>query len=214
MPRLNREFFAVPADRLARALLGCTLVRRLDDGARLAGVIVETEAYLGARDRAAHSFGNRRTPRTEPMFGPGGTAYVYFTYGMHHCMNIAAAAAGDPQAVLIRALEPVEGMDVMRRHRAAMARAADPAALLEGLLCSGPARLCVALGIDRRHSGLDLTRRGAIWVEGPKRSLVSEHAIGRSTRIGVGYAGPWALRELRFYLRGNSSVSGPRGLKG
>lgn len=214
MPRLTRANFCVQADRLARALLGCTLVRRLDNGARLSGVIVETEAYLGARDRAAHSFGSRRTPRTEPMFGPGGTAYVYFTYGMHHCMNIAASVAGDPQAVLIRALEPSEGMIMMKQHRAESSRASDPGALPEALLCSGPARLCLALGIDRRHSGLDLARPGPIWVEGPKGNVVSEHGVGRSARIGVGYAGPWALRELRYYLRGSPAVSGPRKVKG
>lgn len=211
--RLDAGHYATPADTLAQSLLGCTLVRRLSDGTRLAGVIVETEAYLGAIDKAAHSYGNRRTARTEPMFGPGGTAYVYFTYGMHHCMNVIAGSAGDPQAVLIRALEPAEGSERMRSIRAKKSRAADPNKLSEHLLCSGPARLCQAMDIDRRFSGIDLTRSEEIWIEPRTRSAgCDEPDIGTSVRIGIGYAEEWADAELRFFLRGSRSLSGPRAL--
>ena len=109
MDRIPRSFLAVDPEKLARRLLGQRLVRTLGDGTRLAGIIVETEAYLGVRDRAAHSFGGRRTPRNESMFARPGTAYVYFTYGMHHCVNVVCGRRDEPVAVLIRALEPVEG---------------------------------------------------------------------------------------------------------
>jgi len=210
MPRLRRRDYALPADELAPRLLGHTLVRLLD-GTRLAGVIVETEAYLGPEDRAAHSYNNRRTPRTEPMFGPAGTSYVYFTYGMHHCMNIAAAEVGVPQAVLIRALEPTEGLDTMRAHRATPRRPV--AALRPADLCSGPAKLCQALAIDRSLTGLDLTASDQLWVEAPARDTTTGSGflqIHTGTRIGVGYAGAWARRHLRYFLCGHPHVSSRR----
>ena len=209
---LVRSYYAKPADQLARDLIGCVLVRRIGS-TRLAGVIVETEAYLGAIDKAAHSYNNRRTARTEPMFGPGGTAYVYFTYGMHHCMNVAAGTAGDPQAVLIRALEPTEGVERMRAIRARKSKAVDPNKLSEQLLCSGPARLCQALDIDRRFSGIDLTASDAIWIEKRTRSVgTDELTIGTSVRIGVDSAEEWKTSELRYFLRGSRSISGPKAL--
>ncbi|MEM8756652.1 MAG: DNA-3-methyladenine glycosylase [Planctomycetota bacterium] len=212
MTVLDRSAYAVPADELARSLLGCTLVRRLDDGTRLAGTIVETEAYLGVRDKAAHSKGARRTPRTEPMFGPGGTAYVFLIYGMHRCFNIAAATPGDPQAVLIRALEPVLGLSTMRAHRAQRSRAANPAALPDHLVCSGPGRLCDALGIDLGMSGLDVADRDSkIRVEQIQKASggVPTAEIGTSSRIGVDYAEEWKDALLRFFIRGSRAVSGP-----
>ncbi|MEZ6241861.1 MAG: DNA-3-methyladenine glycosylase [Phycisphaerales bacterium] len=115
--RARRSFFSADSPTLAQRLLGATLVRVLDDGARLAGVIVETEAYIGPEDTCAHSVGGRRTERTEPMYAKPGTAYVYFTYGMHHCVNVVAGEVNQPVAVLIRALEPTEGLDIMRALR-------------------------------------------------------------------------------------------------
>lgn len=211
--RLSRADYAHPAESLAPALLGCTLVRLLDDGTRLAGVILETEAYLGAPDAAAHSFKGRRTDRTEPMFGPAGTAYVYFTYGMHHCMNVAASSEGDPQAVLIRALEPTEGGERMREIRAKKSKAADPNKLPEHLLCSGPARLCQAMDIDRRFSGIDLTASDEVWVEKRARSANGDELrIGTSVRIGIDSAEEWTASELRYFLKGSRSISGPKAL--
>lgn len=209
---LVRANYSRPADQLARDLLGCVLVRQLGS-ARLAGVIVETEAYLGAIDKAAHSKGARRTPRTEPMFGPGGTAYVFLIYGMHCCFNVAASTEGDPQAVLIRAVEPTEGVERMREIRAQTSRAANPDKLPEHLLCSGPARLCQAMDIDRRFSGVDLTSSDAIWIEPRSRSGGSgEPDIGTSVRIGVDYAEEWAAAELRYFVKGSRSISGPKAL--
>ena len=118
MERLERDFFARRTETVARDLIGRVLVAVVR-GRRRAGVIVETEAYLGVKDRAAHTFGGRRTERNEPMWMDAGTAYVYFTYGMHHCMNLSTVGEGVPEAVLIRALEPVEGIQAMRRARGA-----------------------------------------------------------------------------------------------
>ncbi|MDX2146222.1 MAG: DNA-3-methyladenine glycosylase [Planctomycetota bacterium] len=194
--RLGRAEFALGPAELAPALLGAVLVRALPTGQRLAGVIVETEAYLGVRDRAAHSFGGRRTARVEPMYAAPGTAYVYFTYGMHHCMNVVCGEVGEPVAVLLRALAPVEGLDAMRRFRGAKA---------ERELCSGPGKLCQALAIDRSLSGVDLTSSDEVWIEAGVR--VRPRDVVRSPRVGVSYAGAWAARLLRFSVRGNESVS-------
>lgn len=154
-----------------------------DDGAGLRrGRIVETEAYLGPADLAAHS-SRGRTPRTEVMFGPAGYAYVYFIYGIWYCLNVVAARTGVPQAVLLRALEPLEGVSERT---------------------SGPGLLCRAMRIDRRLNGADLLG-GELWLERPaRRAPVS---IGRSTRIGVDYAGDWAARPWRFFDRASCYVS-------
>ncbi|HZW09391.1 MAG TPA: DNA-3-methyladenine glycosylase [Phycisphaerales bacterium] len=206
---LPRRFFAADPEILARKLLGCTLVRILADGTRLGGVIVETEAYLGAIDRAAHTFGGRRTARNESMWGHPGIAYVYFTYGMHWCMNISAGALGDPVAVLLRALRPTEGLERMRELRAAGGRRKTPLADTE--LCAGPARLCQALAIDRSLDGLDLTAAGSpLFVERRKQDRVSDDQVARGARIGIAYAGDWAARPLRFAVRGSPFVSRPR----
>ena len=110
---VNRAFIAVGAARLARRLLGCTLARTMPDGTRRSGRIVETEAYVGVEDEASHARGGRRTPKIESMYAEGGTVYVYFTYGMHHCVNVVSGKIGRPEAVLLRALEPVDGIDAL-----------------------------------------------------------------------------------------------------
>lgn len=175
-------------------------MRRLADGTVLGGVIVETEAYLGPEDRAAHSFGGRRTPRTEPMYMLPGTSYVYFTYGMHHCMNVSAMAAGIPHAVLLRALEPCEGTERMAEFRG---RAGGP--LRVGDLCSGPAKLCQALAIDRGLTAVDTCGSDMLWFERGRK--LSDAAIGVSPRVGIGYAGEWVEKPLRWFVLGNSCVS-------
>ncbi|MBS0190423.1 MAG: DNA-3-methyladenine glycosylase [Phycisphaerales bacterium] len=194
--RLERSFFERDAAALAPDLIGARLVRRLDDGTLLSGVIVEVEAYVGAIDRASHAFGGRRTPRNESMYAGPGVSYVYFTYGMHHCMNVVCAQAGVPHAVLIRALEPDErGLDVMRELRGVD----DPR-----LLCSGPGRLCRAMAIDRRQDGLDLTSSRVLWLESGKgRPSV------RARRIGIDSAGAWARRLLRWLDPVSPHVSRP-----
>jgi DNA-3-methyladenine glycosylase len=196
-PRLSRRFFRREPVALCRALLGKTLVRVLDDGTRLAGRIVEVEAYLGVEDRAAHTFGGRRTARNASMWLDAGHAYIYFTYGMHWCLNIVSDRAEVPTACLIRALEPTEGIELMRQHRG-RTRLGD--------LCSGPARLTQALRIDRSLDGADLTTSAHLFVERGKPVLPAAIALG--PRIGVAYAGSWAAAPLRFYIRGHPHVSG------
>lgn len=206
--RCGRSFFATDAVTLARALLGCTLVRTLEDGTPLAGTIVEVEAYLGAPDRASHARGGRRTPRNEAMYAQPGTAYVYFTYGMHYCFNAVGGAVDVPEAVLIRALEPVKGLERMRAHRRAGAKA--PASIPDRDLCRGPGRLCQALGIARAQCGLDMVTSDSLWIERPPRP--PRAAIARSPRIGVAAAGArWSKRRLRFFLGDCRYVSGPTG---
>lgn len=180
---------------LARRLLGTRLVVPARDGRRVSGIIVETEAYQGPEDRASHAYAGRRTRRTETMYARGGTAYVYFVYGMYYQFNVVTNMADVPHAVLVRALEPVEGLDLMRRRRGGRP---------DLNLTSGPGKLCIALGIDRRLDGADL-RGGQIWLE-PGRH-VSPAAIAAGPRVGIDYAREWAARPWRFWLRGNPFVS-------
>ncbi len=184
--------YAADPQTVARNLLGQRLVR-VDGGRRLAGVIVEVEAYLGPRDRAAHTYGGRRTARNESMYLGGGHAYVYFTYGMHHCLNVVCGGRGDGTAILLRAIEPTEGLEVMFARRAAARRLGD--------LCSGPGKLTQALGLDRAHDGLDLRTSRELFIERLRRGPLSPRLLDRTPRIGVGYAGTWAKRRLRYLLR-------------
>lgn len=187
---------------LARALLGAVLVRQLADGRRIAGRIVETEAYR-ATDAAAHSF-RGRTDRNAAMFLEGGHAYVYFIYGMHYCVNVVSEAAGAGAAVLIRALEPLEGVDLMRARRGAVP---------DRQLCRGPANLCKALGIDLALNGCDLLASpGELYLE--PGTPIPANRVGRSARIGVGGDAAAKARRWRFFERGNPCVSGAAALNG
>jgi DNA-3-methyladenine glycosylase len=174
----------------------------LDDGTRLSGRIVEVEAYLGVPDLGAHTAGGRRTARNESMYGDGGTAYVYFTYGMHHCLNVVAETVGQPTAVLVRALEPTEGLEVMCRQRARRL----PADRLQPTdLCSGPAKLTEAMDIGRAFDGEDLVDSQRLFIEGGP-AVPAQH-IAITKRIGIAYAKEWADKPLRFYILGNPHVS-------
>jgi DNA-3-methyladenine glycosylase len=195
MSRFSRKFYQRDAATLARALLGQVLVRVLADGTRLAGRIIETEAYLGVEDKAAHSFGGRHTPRNAAMWGPAGHAYVYFVYGMHHCVNVVAATPGDPAAVLLRALAPLEGLEAMRRHRAGRIAAAR---LRDRDLCSGPAKLAQAMAIDRALDHADLVAGEALFIERGRR--VPPQRIVATPRVGIDYAAEWTLKPLRFVI--------------
>jgi len=196
--KLKRDFYA-RADTLAvaRELLGKRLVVPAVGGGRVSGRVVEVEAYLGVGDRAAHSYGGRRTRRTETMYAVGGTAYVFFVYGMHHQFNVVTGPAGQPHAVLVRAVEPDEGVEVMRGRRPVPK---------ERELTSGPGKLCRALGLDLSYDGEDLTRGARAWLEETGvRYKPDEVATG--PRIGVDYAGEDALRPWRFWVKGNEYVS-------
>ncbi|MGE5509143.1 MAG: DNA-3-methyladenine glycosylase [Chitinophagales bacterium] len=196
---LPASFYARGALALAPALLGKLLVHAAPEG-RASGIIVETEAYCGPLDRAAHSYGGKETPRTRAMFGPAGHAYVYFVYGMHYCFNVVAASEGVPEAVLVRAVEPVEGLELMARRRRRPLRT--PADLVN--LTNGPGKLAQALGIDRDLYGTDLTGDRLFLTEGRR---VDPAEIAASPRVGVAYAGEWADRPWRFFLKGNPFVS-------
>lgn len=196
--RLGRDFYA-RADTLtvARELLGKRLVVPAGGGGRVSGRVVEVEAYLGAEDRAAHSFGGRRTRRTETMYADGGTAYVFFVYGMHHQFNVVTGPAGQPHAVLVRAVEPEEGIELMKERRP-VSKGRE--------LTSGPGKLCRALGIDLTFDGEDLTAGRRVWLE-ETRVVYAPDEVASGARIGVDYAGEDALRPWRFWVRGNEYVS-------
>lgn len=184
---LPRRFYARPTVDVARGLLGKILVH-----GETAGKIVETEAYLGGDDLAAHS-ARGITNRTRVIFGPPGHAYVYFIYGMYECLNLVAEPDGQPGCVLIRALEPVAGIETMFRRR--------PAARTIHDLASGPGRLTLAMGIARAQNGADVTR-GALTVRTPRREEPFEIAV--TPRIGIRHCADW---PLRFVIRGNPFVS-------
>ncbi|MBI1337948.1 MAG: DNA-3-methyladenine glycosylase [Phycisphaera sp.] len=198
--RLPRGFYRRDPVTVARGLLGQQLVR-VFKGQRLAGIIVETEAYLGVIDRAAHTFNGRRTPRNEAMYADGGTAYVYFTYGLHHCFNVVCGKINNPLAVLVRALEPVEGIDVMKRHRRAAKRRTD--------LCSGPAKLCEALAIDRSFNTTDMVESKTLFIEQTRARSLPAKSITVTPRIGIGYAREWADKPLRFVIINHPHASRP-----
>lgn len=183
---------------VARRLLGQRLVRVLPDGTRLSGIIVETEAYLGLIDKAAHSY-KGKTERAATMWRDGGHAYVYLIYGIYDCMNVVAGRENDPVAVLLRAVEPQEGLDFMWSRRAAAKRIED--------LCSGPGKLCQAMGISRDLNGADLTQAGPLFVEQARQRAMPSSQIVVGPRIGVGYAEEWSDKPLRFWVRGHPHVS-------
>ncbi|MGH7741200.1 MAG: DNA-3-methyladenine glycosylase [Candidatus Eiseniibacteriota bacterium] len=195
---LPRSFYARRTLVVARALLGRVLVCGRGRN-RVAGRIVEVEAYRGAADPASHAY-RGPTPRTAVMFGPAGHAYVYFTYGMHYCLNLVTEAEGVAAAVLLRALEPLEGQALMRRRRAPAGRPPANAALARG-----PGNLARALGLTTKDTGLDLVR-GPLWV-----SDLATHRGGRRIlalpRVGIRVA---TERRWRFLLEGHPSASAPR----
>jgi DNA-3-methyladenine glycosylase len=197
--RLRREFYTRrDVLTIARDLLGKRLVAAAG-GRRVSGLVVETEAYAAPADKASHAYGGRRTARTETMYERGGTAYVYFVYGMHHQFNVVTGPAGLPHAVLIRAVEPEEGIELMRERRPGK---------VDRELTSGPGKLCRAFGITRDLDGADLTGT-SIWLEDAgRRPTPAEIASG--PRVGIAYAEEYAAKPWRFWLTGNLYVSRPQ----
>jgi DNA-3-methyladenine glycosylase len=194
--KVPREFYTrANVLSVARQLLGKLLVVPTQDGTRLAGIIVETEAYRGPEDRASHAYAGRRTRRTETMYEIGGTAYVYFVYGMYHQFNVVTNVREIPHAVLIRALEPIEGIELMRQRRPGQS---------DHNLTNGPGKLCVALGIDRTLDRADLLG-DRVWIEEADRRI-SSSAIACGPRIGIAYAEAWAEKPWRFWLKDNPFV--------
>ncbi len=172
---LKRNFYERPTLKVARGLLGKILCRKLESGEILSGKIVETEAYLKS-DPACHA-SRGMTERNKIMFGPAGHAYVYFTYGMHYCFNAVTQPEGIPEAVLIRAVEPIEGIEVMKRNRGLTANGQR----LTASLTNGPAKLCQAFGITKELNGVDLTQGHFIILDGNEKVM----KIYRAPRIGI-----------------------------
>lgn len=180
--RLPREFYARDSIEVARALLGKTLVHQLADGSRLGGRIVETEAYLGVEDPAAHSFGGRRTARTEAMFGEPGLSYIYFIYGMHFCFNVVCNAKDVPEAVLVRALDAPDA--------------------------NGPGKLCRALHLDRGHNSLDLVKSEILWIQDDGANTDVE--IVEGPRVGIGDKHDAVHWPLRYGIKNHPSLTKPK----
>jgi DNA-3-methyladenine glycosylase len=196
MSKLPREFYTRPnVLTVSREVLGKLLVVPAEDGTRVSGVIVETEAYRGPKDRASHAYGGRRTNRTETMYQIGGIAYVYFVYGMYNQFNVVTNVVDVPHAILVRALQPVEGIEIMRQRRHGHS---------EKNLTNGPGKLCIALGIDRQLDKADLLG-DRVWLE--EREKISNRRIATGPRIGIDYAEEWVDKPWRFWIRDNPFVS-------
>ncbi len=193
MTKLSKEIYQTDGITLAKRLLGCRLVHETPEG-RVGGIIVETEAYMGLEDDAAHSYRGRPEGRVNVQYGPGGFAYIYLIYGMHSCMNVVANAPGTPEAVLIRALMPDTGVEQMYARR--------PKAKNDRQLCSGPGKLCAALGITRAQYGLDLTG-DTLWIE----DRAQEPPMTASPSIGVEYAKECGQKPWRFTITDSLWVS-------
>ena len=197
MTVISQNFYAQPTLTVARTLLGQRLVREVN-GQRLMATIVETEAYIGPADTACHA-SKGRTPRTEVMFGPPGRAYVYLVYGMHSMLNLVTEAEGFPAAVLIRAVEPAAGVEIMQATR--HLKNSNPPNLT-----SGPGKLCQALAINRTLNNWDVTLGQTLWVE--YREAIADNLIVTGPRIGINYAEPKdRIAPWRFWIAGNGFVS-------
>ena len=191
--KLEREFFERECLIVAKELLGKVLVHEADEGIT-SGRIVESEAYLGPEDKAAHTWKGRRTSRTKVIFGRGGYAYVYLVYGMHCCFNVTVNIAGKPECVLVRALEPLEGIRLMseRRRTAKFTQ-----------LCSGPGKLCCAMGITRELYGEDLCGDRLYIMDDGRKNF----EIEATTRIGIDYAEEYRTKLWRFCVSGSEYLS-------
>ena len=181
---------------VAEDLLGHYLVRETERG-RIVAKIVETEAYCGVTDKGCHTFGGRRTERTEAMFLPGGHAYVYMIYGMNFCLNVVTSPKDDPQAVLIRAVEPVKGLELIRENRKGIIKETD--------LTNGPGKLAKALLIDKCLNGCDLVKGKELFLE--KNPNLGDFSIVSTARVNIDYAGEFKDKPWRKYIEGNRFVS-------
>ena len=192
MNKLNRDFYSHDACCVAEKLIGKVLVHDSHDGLT-SGIIVEAEAYRGPEDKAAHSYAGKRTSRTEIMYHEGGLAYVYLIYGMYYCFNVTASYPGKPEAVLIRAIEPLEGIELMIQRR----KISDVRNL-----CNGPGKLCSAMGITREHYGIDLCGDELYITEG-----VKDFRVKTSERVNIDYAEECRKFLWRYFADGNKFVS-------
>lgn len=199
MTILERDFYRRDACTVAEELIGKILVHDSPEG-RTSGIIVETEAYRGPEDKAAHSYKGKRTERTEIMYHEGGLAYVYMIYGMYYCFNVTASVKGKPEAVLVRSLEPLEGLTLMSERRKTKSTVN---------LCNGPGKLCSAMGISREHYGIDLCGNVLYISEGSRN-----FSVRTSERVNIDYAEECRNFLWRYFADDNKFVSkNPRCLK-
>ncbi len=204
MKKIQREFYTREDTlQIAQDLLGKILVVPDENGKRVSAKIVETEAYLGAVDKAAHSYNNRRTKRTETMFAVGGTVYIFFIYGMYFQFNVVAGKINTPHAILIRAVEPLENIEIMRKRRNAKRKNPD-SKIPDKYLTSGPGKLCIALGIDKTFNNADLLG-DKVWLEEGEKLPKNKIVAGK--RIGIDYAEEYAEKPWRFWVKDNEFVS-------
>ncbi|PAB59896.1 DNA-3-methyladenine glycosylase [Anaeromicrobium sediminis] len=193
--KLNKEFYTVDCIRLAKNLLGKILVRRLDDKL-VKCKIVEVESYIGPEDKACHAYNNKKTNRTEAMFKEGGYAYIYLIYGMYNCLNIVSGIKDKPEAVLIRAVEPLNEIEILKKYRNIKSNKIED-------LTNGPGKLCKALNIDRSLNKLDLVESDELYIEDSKEKF----EIIESTRINIDYGEEYKDKLWRFYIKDNKYIS-------
>lgn len=193
--KLSIDFYKQDGVTLAKELLGKILVRKLE-GQEICCRIVETEAYVGPEDKGCHAYGNKKTNRTKTMFLEGGHAYVYMIYGMYNCLNVVATKKDKPEAVLIRAVEPLNGVDIIRKYRDIKSKKIKD-------LTNGPGKLCRALNITRELDGYDMINGDELYVIDDKL----EYEIVKSKRINIDYAEEYVHKLWRFYIKDNEFVS-------
>lgn len=200
--KLTREFYAKETLQVAKALLGKVVVHKVN-GVKLRGKIVETEAYIGSIDKASHAYGGKHTPRLEALYGKPGIAYVYFIYGMYHCFNVITKEEGSPEGVLIRAIEPLEGLEEMSMLRFNKAYNELTKAQFKNL-SSGPSKLCIAMNINKQNNKQDLCAN-TLYIE----ELMDKEKIEiiEAKRIGIDYAEEAKEFKWRFYIKDNIWVS-------
>ena len=200
--KLDRKFYARETLQVAKELLGKIIVHEID-GAKIKGRIVETEAYIGSIDKACHAFGGKRTPRTEPLYGKPGIAYVYFIYGMYHCFNVITKEEESPEGVLIRAVQPIEGLEEMSKQRFGKSYKELTKAQIKNLT-SGPSKLCIAFNIDKECNKQDLCTSN-LYIE--ESEGVDKFEIIKTKRVGIEYAEEAKEFLWRFYIKDNPWVS-------
>ena len=193
--RIERKFYMRDAVTVGKDILGKIIMKKTADGRMMSGRITEVEAYMGITDKASHSYGGRRTKRTEVMYKEGGYSYVFLIYGMYECFNVTVRREGDPQAVLIRGVEPLENKNLMWEKRKVKK---------ERDISNGPGKLTKALGITREDNGADLTAGENLWLEDDGYKVKD---IVETTRIGIDYAEEDALKPWRFYIKDSIFVS-------
>lgn len=202
--RLERDFFARDTLIVAKELLGKVIVREID-GVRLSGKIVETEGYIGSIDKASHAYGGKKTPRVEPLYGEPGISYVFSIYGMYECFNVISKEKGSPEGILIRAVEPIDGLEKIAQNRFSKSYDTLTAKEIKNLT-NGPSKLCIALEINKKvHNFMDLVSSKELYIE--DGDIINSSDIVETTRIGIDYAEEAVDFPWRFYVKNNIYVS-------